>query len=130
MTGQTVQLFGAASRAMAKRLIDAAPWGAVLNIREATRTNEQNAKMHVMLGIISRHRPMGWNKPTDAWKAIFMRAMGQEIQMEQGLDGEYFPLGYRSSKMTKQQMSDMIEFMNAFAAEHNIDLSDKEGTKT
>lgn len=43
--GQTVILNGPASRQQAMRLIAVAPQGAVLNIREASRTSDQNAML-------------------------------------------------------------------------------------
>jgi hypothetical protein len=57
MTGQTVRLVGPSQRHFAKQMIDSAPLGAVVNIREATRTLDQNAL------VISLHSDM-----VTAWK--------------------------------------------------------------
>jgi hypothetical protein len=42
MTGQTVILRGPAQRDLARRIIEAAPVNAVVNVREETRNKDQN----------------------------------------------------------------------------------------
>ena len=51
MNGQTVILAGDVQRALAKRLIDAAPRGAVVNVQEAKRSLDQNEGMKRVLGL-------------------------------------------------------------------------------
>lgn len=122
MTGQTMILHR--DRTAAHRLVDRAPPGAVLNIREATRTLEQNAKMHAMLSDIARARPMGRNHDTETWKCLFMASCGFAPKWIPALDGDgVINTGYRSSKLSKALMSELIESMLAFCAEHNIQLS-------
>lgn len=124
MSGQTIILHGDSQRRFAKGLIDAAPRDAVVNIREATRTLEQNDKMWAMLSDVSRAKPEGRRHTADVWKALFMHACGHAVQFEIGLDGQPFPTGFRSSRLTKSQMSDLIEFMYAYGAEHGVAWSD------
>ena len=122
---QTVILHGASQRAFAKSLIDRAPGGAVLTIREATRTDDQNAKMWAMLSDVSRAKPEGRRHTAEVWKCLFMSACGHAVQFEAGLDGRPFPVGFRSSRLTKSQMSDLIEFIYAYGAEHGVPWSDE-----
>lgn len=124
MAGQTVRLVGKRQRDTAHQLIDIAPDGAVLNIREATRTNEQNAKMFAMLSDIARAKPMGRRHTVDDWKALAMNACGWECQFQEGLDGRPFPLGFRSSHLTKAQMATLIEWLYAFGSEHQVSWSE------
>ena len=124
MRGQTVILRGPDQRSLAKRLIDSAPVDAVVNVREAGRTLDQNAKMHAMLSDISRAMPEGRKHTTDTWKALVMHACGHECQFEIGLNGQPFPVGFRSSRMTKAQMSDLIDWMYAYGAEHGVEWSE------
>lgn len=125
MTGQTVILSGQHQRDLAKRLIDRAPPNAVLNVREATRTVDQNAKMQAMLSDIARARPMGRVHPTEVWKCIFMDTCGFKPAWVPTLDGEaVINTGYRSSKLGKLQMSDIIEAMYAFGAENGVQWSE------
>jgi hypothetical protein len=44
----------------------------------------------------------------------FMNACGWECQFVEGLDGRPFPKGFRSSHLTKSQMGDLINFIQAF----------------
>ena len=126
MTGQTIRLTGDTQRARAKRLIDAAPQGAVLNIRPATRSGEQNSKMWAMLSDIARAKPQGRELTTDKWKALFMDAIGIPADWEPGLDGGVVNVGYRSSRLSKEKMSEMIEQIYAYGAEHGVEWSEPE----
>lgn len=123
MTGHTIIL--GIDRRAAHRLVDCAPPGSVLNIAKARRTLDQNAKMFAMLSDISRAKPLGRRHTPDDWKAIMMNACGWECQFQQGLDGRPFPMGFRSSRLTKEQMSNLIEYMLAFGAEHGVIWSDE-----
>lgn len=125
MSGQTVILRGASQRDFAKRLIDRAPSDAVVTIREATRTLDQNAKLWAMLSDVSRAKPDGRCHTTDTWKSLFMHACGHKVQFEMGLDGEPFPLGFRSSKLTKAQMADLIECIYEYGARHGVQWTEE-----
>lgn len=124
---QTVILRGAMQREFAKLLIDKAPADAVVKISEAKRTDDQNAKMWAMLSDISRAKPEGRSHIPEVWKCIFMAALGHETIFETGLDNRPFPIGFRTSKLTKAQMSDLIEFIYAYGAQHNVKWSEKYG---
>lgn len=124
MKGQTVILRSPAQRALAKRLIDEAPADAVVNVAEAKRSIEANAKMWAMLSDISRACPEGRRHPAETWKQLAMHACGWSVQFEQGLDGQPFPVGFRSSRLSKRQMSELIEFLYAFGARHGVEWSE------
>lgn len=125
MSGQTIRLAGPKQRRLAYQLIDIAPDGAVVNIREAKRTLDQNSKMHAMLSDISRSKPLGRRHTPDDWKAILMNACGWECQFQEGLDGRPFPMGFKSSALTVAQMSTLIEYMTAFGAENGVVWSEE-----
>src|SRR3546814_8823114 len=82
MRGQTVILHGQSQRELAKRLIDKAPPGAVVNVQEARRTLDQNSKLWAMLSDVSRARPQGRMHPPETWKALFMHARSAEHTSE------------------------------------------------
>lgn len=126
MTGQTLILNGDYKRAQAKRLIDQAPHGAILNIKEAKRTVDQNALLWSLLSQISRAKPDGRVLDTDTWKALFMHSAGFTCTFEPTLDGQgVVPLGFKSSRLRKAEFSDLIEAIFSFAAEKGIPLSDE-----
>lgn len=123
--GQTVILATDAQRQLAKRLIDIAPQGAVVNIQEARRTTEQNAKLWAMLSDVSRAKPEGRMHTPEIWKALFMNACGHAVQFETGLSGQPFPVGFRSSRLTKREMIDLIDFIGSYGASHGVRWSDE-----
>ncbi len=122
--GQTIRLNGQWAVAQAHRLIERAPPGSVLNIREASRTGEQNDKMWAMISDVSRAKPEGRTHTTEVWKALFMAACGHAVQFENGLNGQPFPIGFRSSRLTKAQMSDLIESIYEYGARHGVAWSE------
>lgn len=121
----TVRITGQAQREYAKRLIDAAPDYAVVTVKAGDRTLDQNALMWTLLTKISQAKPDGRRWTPDTWKAAFLHSCGHQVQFAEGLDGSGpFPLGFRSSKLTKPQMSDLIECIYEYGARHGVDLSD------
>jgi len=129
MTGQTIRLVGPTQRRHAKTMIDAAPDAAVVNIREATRTTDQNAKMWAMLSDVSRSKPEGICQNSDMWKAVFMNACGHEVQFVNGLDGQPFPTGFRTSRLSKSQFSELIEFIYEYGSRHGVVWSENYGSE-
>lgn len=121
---QTIILRGVAQRMLAKQLIDKAPIDAVVNVREATRNLDQNAKLWAMLSDISRAKPEGRTMTAELWKAVFMQACGHEVQFLNGLDGLPFPAGFRSSRLTVRQMADLISFVSAYGDQHGVRWSE------
>jgi hypothetical protein len=112
------------SRERAKKIIDYAPAGYVASIAAPKRTLEQNDKLWAMLTDISHAKPLGRRHTPDDWKAIAMNACGWECQFCEGLDGRPFPMGFRSSQLTKTQMSALIEWLQAFGDEHGVRWSE------
>lgn len=97
----------------------------VMEIKAPTRSLEQNAAMWGLLAQITRQRPVhnGRQMTSDLWKAVFMDALGHEVDYVGSLDGKrVFPLGHRSSALTKAQMADLIELMLAWSAEQGLTI--------
>lgn len=126
MSGQTVILNGRSAKQLAHAMIEQAPPGAVLNVREASRTLDQNAKLWAMLSDVSRAKPEGRKHTTEMWKALFMKACGHHVQFLEGLDGEPFPVGFRSSRLTKAQMCELIDFIDAWGSERGVRWTEAE----
>ncbi len=121
-----VILTNAFSRERFKRIVDQAPEGYVAEVREQKRTVDQNDLMWSLLTDISLAQPLGRRHTPDDWKAIAMNACGWECQFVEGIDGRPFPKGFRSSNLTKAQMSQLIEFLFAFGAEHGVRWTNEE----
>jgi len=121
MTGQTIILRGAAQRTLARDMIDRAPVNAVVNIREATRNRDQNARMWAMLSDVSRAKPEGRHWTPDTWKAAFLHSLGHQCAFADGLDGSGpFPIGFRSSRLTVRQMADLITVIAEYGDRHRV----------
>lgn len=127
MSGQTVILRRQAQREIAKRIIDAAPTDAVVNVREATRNNDQNARMWAMLPDVSRSKPEGRMWPPETWKAAFMHSLGHQCRFAEGLDGSGpFPIGFRTSRLTVRQMADLITVIAEYGDRHGVRWTEPE----
>lgn len=126
MSGQTVILSGPRQRDTAKRLIDQAPERAVVNIRKERRSNDQNALMWALLSDVSRAKPEGRELVPEVWKSLFMHALDHTQRFEMALDGKgVVPVGFRSSRLTKEQMSDLIEVILEYGARHGVQFADE-----
>jgi hypothetical protein len=121
---QTIILHGPNQRALARRLVNDAPAGCVVTISKPKRTLDQNSRMWAMLSDISRACPEGRHHPPETWKSLFMHAAGFEVAFQMGLNGEPFPVGWRTSKLTKGQMADLITHMMAYGDEHGVAWSE------
>ena len=126
MIGQTVRLVSDRTRKLAADLAWKAPYGSTANYRPPTRTSEQNAKLWAMLSDLARAKPEGRDYPTDVWKALAMAMCGHKVRFEPALDGNgVVPIGFRSSRLTKEEMSDLIEAIYAYGTEHGVQWSDE-----
>lgn len=125
---QTVILSSPYNRRLAHTLVERAPVGAVVQVKAASRTNDQNARMWAMLSDISRAKPLGRIHNAETWKAIMMEMAGFKPKFVPSIDGNsVIVTGYKSSRLTKQEFSDLIEAMYAFGAEHGVVWSEPEG---
>jgi hypothetical protein len=104
-----------------QRAIDAvrnAADGMVVTVAEPTRNLEQNAALWAILSEVSEHVVWHGRKlsPED-WKHIFTASL-KRMDVVPNLEGTGFvALGLSTSKMSKREFSDLLELVNAFAAE-------------
>lgn len=113
-------------RQNAARAIMNAPECARVTIADPVRSNDQNARLWAMLAEISKQATLRGDKfHAEEWKCIFMRALNIECPFLPNLDGKgFFPMGYRSSQMSKREMSDLQTFIEAWGAENRVIFSD------
>jgi hypothetical protein len=61
------------------------------------------------------------------WKDVFSASL-RKARVVPGIDsGSFVPLGMRTSDMTKQEMTDLIELIGVFGAERNVVFRDLDG---
>jgi len=122
---QTVILRSSHQRALAKRLIDAAPDGAVVTVKDATRNLDQNSRMWASLSDVSRAKPEGRMWPPETWKAAFMHSLGHQVIFADGLDGSGpFPVGFRTSRLSVKRMADLITVIQEYGDRHGVQWSE------
>ena len=84
----------------------------------------QNARMWAMLADISKQVDWhGMKLTSEEWKDIFTAALNR-LKVVPGIDGGFVVVGGHTSKMSIAKMSEMIEFMFAFGAEHKVRWKD------
>lgn len=122
---QTIILRSERQRALACDLIARAPDDAVVTIKEGTRNLDQNARLWAMLSDIARAKPEGRRWTPETWKAAFMHALGHQVQFCEGLEGSGpFPVGFRSSRLSKRQFADLITMAQAYGDQHGVPWSE------
>lgn len=115
------------TRARAKALIDQAPDGYAVTIKPEGRTTAQNRRMWAMLTDVALAKPEGRHWPPETWKTAFMHLLGHQVQFAEGLDGTGpFPLGFRSSRLSKAQMADLITAISEYGDRHGVVWSEPE----
>ena len=118
------------ARRNAQQAVLEAPTGYVVEIKPKNRTLEQNAKIHALIQDISRE--VVWaNKvqTVETWKrlltAAWLRARGEPVEMLPAIDGHGVDIVFRpTSKLTVEEMSEFIEYIQAWAAEQGIVIND------
>ena len=113
-------------RAKATKWIADAPKDTRITFQGPRRTIDQNSRMWAMLTDISTQAEHhGRRYASNDWKAIFLSALGRETRFVPNLDGTgLIPIGQSSSDLSKHEMSDMIELMMSWGAEHGIVFHD------
>jgi len=90
-----------------------------------TRSNNQNRKMWAMLNDIARQLMWPINgvqthiTPED-WKDLITAGLAKHQRIAQGIEGGVVMLGGRTSKMTKAELAELIEYIYWFGADRQI----------
>ncbi len=124
MTRRKFLLVHDTARANAADCVLKAPQGYCVEVKPATRTLEQNAKLWAMLGDLARQVQWhGQMLSPENWKDMCTAALKRQ-QVVPGIDGGFVVLGTSTRRMTKPEMGELIEFMYAFGAQHGVHWSD------
>jgi len=100
----------------------------VLTVMPETRTQAQNRLMWPLLTVFAKQLQwpvdgrMIYMTPDD-WKDVLSAAFkGESVRLAMGLNGGVVLLGQRTSKFTKKQFAEWIEFLYATAADRGLKL--------
>ena len=94
----------------------------VLTVEEERRSNQQNKLLHALLQDISERREWAGQKwDVEVWKrllvAAWTRANNEQLVLVPALDGRGVDIVFRrTSKMTKAEVADLIDFITAWDA--------------
>ena len=112
------------ARANAIVAVKQAPDGYCVELKQPTRSLEQNAKMWAMLADVAAQVEWhGQQLTSENWKDIFTAALKRQAVVP-GIDGGFVVLGTSTRRMTKGEMSELVELMYAFGAEHGVVWTD------
>jgi hypothetical protein len=110
------------NRADLIRAVGNAPVGAQFDLVDDPRTSQQNRLMWGLLSDISdqvTHCGEKWEP--ESWKAAFLKAMGKKLEFMPSLDGDgVVAVGYRSSKLNKEEFSELIEMIYEYGAKNRV----------
>jgi len=95
-----------------------------VTVHDKLRTVNQNDRLHPLIRPIAKNLVWHGRKlSVDQWKLVFMDALNQEMQVVPNIDGTGFvQLGRKTSRLSVGEMSDLMALIEAFAAQHGIDL--------
>ena len=105
--------------------INRSPAGTRVTFQAPKRSLDQNALLWTYLGdVASQVVHNGRKYPSEAWKHLFLAAIGREVQFIEGLDGQPVQWGRSSSDLSKAEMSELLDFIGAYGAEHGVVFKD------
>jgi len=93
-----------------------------LELKEEGRSDSQNKLLHAMITEIAQsHEWAGKKRDVETWKrllvAAWTRARGESTEILPALDGHGVDVVFRrTSKMTKAEVNELIEFIEAWRA--------------
>ena len=92
----------------------------VVEVKKETRSLEQNARMWAMLTDVSKQvNWYGRKLAPENWKDVLTAALTKQ-EVVPGIDGGFVVLGKSTSQMTKAEMSELQELMQAFGAQQGV----------
>lgn len=98
-----------------------------LEVRPEKRSDAQNRRLWAMLADISAQVDWYGQKLTsEEWKDVFSASL-KRTKVVPGLDGGFVVCGQSTSKMTKAEMCELQELMEAFGAERGVRFTAPEG---
>jgi hypothetical protein len=98
----------------------------VVEIKPETRTLAQNARLWAMLTDVSKQvNWYGRKLSQEEWKHVFTASLAKQ-DVVPGIDGGFVVLGKSTSKMTKPEMSELQQLIEAFGAQQGVRFTAQE----
>ncbi len=126
MSRATIILSSPSERLRAANWASKLPPGTRIEFKAPKRSIPQNDRMWAMLTDVATQLPWhGIKLSPDDWKLLFLDSLKRELRMVPNLDGNGFVnLGRSSSDLSKAEMTDLMEVIAAFGANHGVVFHD------
>lgn len=112
-------------RLKARAWVNNCPPGTRIEFRAPQRSVDQNSRLWAMLTEIAKQRPDGRDFDPEVWKCLFMAAWRKDMRVYPSLDGQSLVPVFRSSELTKAEMVELQDFIEAWCTENSVILSDQ-----
>lgn len=121
MSRAALTLWTDADRAKLHKWADGLPKGSRIEAKSPRRSLDQNALLWSLLSQVSAQVDWyGVRLSSEDWKDVFSASL-RKARVVPGIDpGTFVPLGMRTSDMTKEEMTALIELVFAFGAERGV----------
>ena len=103
-----------------------------LEVKDASKSREQEEKYHAIIGDIAKQaQHMGHKWDAESWKRLmvdkYLRETGfMNSPIIPNLDGTgIIQLGFQTRKFSKEQASEFVEFLLAWCADNGIELKEE-----
>lgn len=102
--------------------------GFVVTISEPSRSLDQNAAQWPILDAIAKqiqwpvNGKMVWLSSEDFKDIMTAAFRGEQVRLAQGIDGGVVMLGQRTSKFSKKDFSEWLEFLHYFCADRGVEI--------
>lgn len=121
------RIFRLVTREVRARCIDfisRCPDGVMVKVEPERRSLEQNSKLWPVLGDIAAQVEWYGQKLADSeWKDVLTAALKRQ-KVVPGIDGGFVVLGSSTSRMSKSEMSELLELAMAFGTQRGVEWSD------
>lgn len=122
-----IPIRGGADRTKARAACDRVPVGWAVVFKPPVRTLAQNDRMWPFLEDIARQKdwPAGSGKMRTRyfWKDLMTAALTSQ-EIVPGLEGGLVAIGQHTSEMGVEEMSDLLQLIEAWGANHEVNFTD------
>ena len=102
-----------------------------LTIAEQSKTREQEKKYHAIIAeIAAQAQHLGSKWDSESWKRLLVQKFCKDVDIASNkiipnLDGDgVIQLGFQTRRFTKDQASQFVEWLQAWAANNGVELSE------
>jgi hypothetical protein len=121
VTRNAITLQSGSDREKAAAWVKNAPTGTSVEFRGPRRSVDQNSLLWSLLGQVSQQvQWYGQKLSSEDWKDVCSASL-RRYNVVPGIDaGTFVPLGMRTSQMSKEDMTALIELIIAFGTERGV----------